>query len=68
MKLALKSFCLSALLVACGGCAHTAGGNGEYESAYADANSSVCEANAGKQVYRNPYLRTRRVGQQACAD
>jgi hypothetical protein len=66
MKLTVRTLCVTAVLVALSGCAHQAGGNKESIEPYAAVKSAHCETNAGGRVYRNQFLRARRIGQPAC--
>jgi hypothetical protein len=65
MKLIVRTICLGAVLVACSGCAHYAEGVGNAQASYANARTVTCETNDGERVYRNPFLRERRIG-EAC--
>jgi hypothetical protein len=68
MKPSYKTLCLSAILVACGGCAHNAVDGLESQTATAAMESRTCDESVNERVYRNPFLRARNISQHACAE
>ena len=64
----MKEFIVLGITVfACCGCAHAPGGDRGKSVEYMEARADACGANPGERIYRNPYLRSRGIGESVCA-